>query len=131
MGLETVRYSEAFKQQVVEELERGHLRSQEEARSRYGIRGSSTVAKWITKYGPPHMQRRIVHVQTPDELGPIEKLKLENAQLRKALVDSNVDGALHKAYFDIVCREYGVADPEALKKSFAATLLREPAQRKA
>jgi len=52
MGRATiVRYSEAFKLQVVNELETGVLESVAEARRRYGIPGSETVVKWLKKYG--------------------------------------------------------------------------------
>jgi len=54
MKSETVKYSEAFKLQVVSELESGHLRCAYDARMRYGIKGGSTVEKWIRKYGKNH-----------------------------------------------------------------------------
>ncbi len=39
----TIRYSEAFKQQVLCELEEGKLESIEQARRVYGIRGGGTM----------------------------------------------------------------------------------------
>ncbi len=46
-----VRYSEAFKRQVVAELEDGKYSSIGEANRVYGIRGAATVPQWIRKYG--------------------------------------------------------------------------------
>lgn len=36
------------------------------------------------------------------------------------MVQSNLQSVLNEAYFEIVCEEYGVEDPEALKKSIEA-----------
>ena len=125
MERDAVRYSEAFKLQVVAELGAGRLRSHEEARRRYGIGGSSTVGKWVRRYGPAHLQRRVIRVETTNERDQVAALKARIAELERAVVDSKVEEALHKAYFDIVCRQCGVADPAALKKSIAEKLSKE------
>ena len=125
MGPEVVRYSEAFKMQVVKELASGRLRSREEARERYGIRGASTVSAWVRKYGPAHIQGRVIRVETTDERDQIKALKARIKELERAVVDSKVQESLHKAYFDIVCREHGVQDPAAQKKSIAEKLSQE------
>lgn len=127
MGSVVIRYSEAFKLKVVSELASGRLRSREEARERYGIRGSSTVSRWVRKYGQAHIQGKVVRVETTDERDQIKALKARIKELECAVVDSKVQEALHKAYFDIVCREYGVKDPAALKKSIASKLSGEDA----
>jgi len=68
MGRATiVRYSEAFKLQVVNELETGVMESIAEARRRYGIPGAETVVKWLKKYGRENQLPRIVRVEKPDE----------------------------------------------------------------
>ena len=125
MGPLVVRYSEAFKLQVVRELETGRLRSRKEACQRYGIGGATTVARWVRRYGRAHIQGRVVRVETTDERDQLAALKARIAELERAVVDSKVQEALHKAYFDIVCREHGVADPVALKKSIAEKLSQE------
>jgi transposase len=43
-------YSLAFKLQVVQEIERGHI-GLKAAQDKYGIQGDSTVRKWLKKYG--------------------------------------------------------------------------------
>ena len=50
-----VRYSDAFKIQVVSELESGKFKCIFEARKRYAIRGVGTVENWIRKYGKNHL----------------------------------------------------------------------------
>ena len=125
MGPLVVQYSEAFKLKVVRELETGRLRSREEARQRYGIGGVGTVARWVRRYGQAHIQGRVVRVETTDERDQLAEMKARISELERAVIDSKVQEALHKAYFDIVCREYGVKDPAALKKSIAEKLSQE------
>lgn len=43
-------YSLAFKLQVVDEVEKGHL-SSGQAQKKYGIQGKSTVLTWLRKHG--------------------------------------------------------------------------------
>jgi hypothetical protein len=46
-----IRYSEAFTQQVVDEIAKGKFSSAYRAQMAYGIKGGETAAKWIRKYG--------------------------------------------------------------------------------
>lgn len=117
-----VRYSEAFKVQVVSELETGRLGSQTEARERYGIGGSSTISKWIRKYGKNDLAGKVIRVETPKDRDVMKALKTRIRELEKAVADAKVQEVLHKAYFEIVCEKYGVTDPEALKKKLGTTL---------
>jgi transposase-like protein len=68
---DVIRYSEAFKLRVVEDIACGKYKSLEEARRRNGIRGSVTLTKWLKQYGrednhysvsdtPPPARRRCV-----------------------------------------------------------------------
>ena len=45
-----IRYSEAFKMQVVRELEAGGI-NVDQMRRKYGVGGCGTIAKWISQYG--------------------------------------------------------------------------------
>lgn len=122
MGQYSLRYSEAFKLRVVRELESGRLRSFTEASERYGIGGKSTVSKWVRKYSKSSTQHRVIDVKTPDECSEIDQLRSRIADLERAVIDSKVQETLHKAYFAVVCREYGIQNPEALKKNIAKQL---------
>ena len=125
MGPEVVKYSLAFKMQVVREFASGRWRSREEARQHYGIGSAATVSLWVRKYGPAHIQVRVIRVETTDERDQLKALKARIKELERAVVDSKVQESLYKAYFDIVCQEHGVQDPEALKKSIAEKLSQE------
>ena len=129
MGESIVRYSEAFKLQVVSELESGKLRNQSEARQKYGIAGEGTVANWLRKYGKRHLMSRIVRVESPGERDQVKLLKDRIRQLERALVDSKVQEVLHRSYFELLCEETGESDPEARKKSIAERLSREGRRR--
>ena len=51
MRKRVIRYSEAFKQEVVRELESGIFENAAQASRRYGIKGEGTVKRWAGQYG--------------------------------------------------------------------------------
>ena len=117
-----ISYSEAFKRQVVEELERGELPSMASAREKYGIKGSSTVHGWVRRYGREHLLPRKVRIEMPDEKNELRKLKRRIRELEAALADTKVKEVLNQAYFELICEEYGVQDVEKYKKKAARKL---------
>jgi len=60
----SVRYSEAFKRQVVGQIEQGKYPSAEKARRAYGIRGSTTAGKGIKTYGRAEPQAKRIRIET-------------------------------------------------------------------
>ena len=117
MGQKVVyRYSEAFKLQIVSELESGKLGDMAEARFRYGIPGKSTVAAWLRKYGRNAQLGRIVRVETPNERDRLKQLRQENDRLKKALADEHLKAVLYESWFEVACEEFGVQDLDAFKK---------------
>jgi transposase-like protein len=121
-GRDTIRYSEAFKLQVIGELESGKFDSVDEARRAYGIGGSNTIGKWLRKYGKRNLLGRVIRVEKPQERDQIKVLKARIRELERAVADSKVQEVLSRAYFEIVCEQYGVEDIEGLKKSIARKL---------
>lgn len=119
---ELKRYSEAFKLQVVEEIEKGRFRTQEEAKEYFGITGYGTISIWLKKYGRSHLAPRVVRIETMDEKDKIQELKKRIKLLEKALADTRVDQILAEAYFESFCEEFGVKDIAALKKKLDARL---------
>jgi transposase-like protein len=110
------RYSEAFKLQVVSELESGKLASVEEARRRYGIAGATTVSKWTRKYGKERLLARVIRVEKPDERDQMKKLRQDNERLKRALADEHMKAILYESWLEVACQEFGVEDVEAFKK---------------
>jgi len=117
-----VQYSEAFKLQVVAELESGVLTGVAAARERYGIAGAETVQRWLKKYGRDHLRNKIVRVESPKDRDQVKALKKRIRQLEKALADSQVRAVLGEAYYQIVCEEHGIEDAEGFKKKLDAKL---------
>lgn len=110
-----MRYSEAFKQQVVEDVERGRFASAHEAADAYGVKGHETVQRWLRQSGRGRLVRRAVRVEKPGEPGELKRLKERVRQLEAALADAYMDRALDQSFFEILCQEQGI-DPETFKK---------------
>lgn len=117
-----IRYSEAFKLQVVEEVERGASGSLQEVRHKYGIKGSHTIKHWLKKYGRQHLLPKVVRVESMKEKDRIKELKKRNRELEKALADAKVREVISEAYFEIACEEFGITDLETFKKKADAKL---------
>ena len=120
MSRKVIRYSEAFKQQVVSEIEGGRFGNPFEASRAYGITGSHTVQRWVMEYGKSHLLSKVVRVEKQGEPGEIKLLKERVRQLESSLADSHMDWALAKSYFEILCERTNT-DVEAFKKKHAGT----------
>jgi len=121
----SIRYSEAFKREVVEEVERGGFESLAEASDKYGIGGHQTVKKWLRRYGRQQIVPKAVRVESMEERDRIQELKKRNRELEKALADSKVREVINQAYFEMVCDRYGITDIEGFKKKADAKLFGE------
>jgi transposase-like protein len=110
-----IRYSEAFKREVVRQLEMEGL-SYAAVRQKYGITGNATVQVWVRKYGSG-IRGRMVRVEKPEEISQLKRLKERVRQLESALADANIDLGLERAYTRLACEEAGIQDVEAFKKN--------------
>ena len=82
-----IRYSQAFKQKVLSEIESGHL-TQSEVTRKYGINHVSLVNYWVKKSNNPRLRRKVVRIEMPNEIQPkdiIKKLEADKKQLESAL----------------------------------------------
>jgi transposase-like protein len=118
----TIRYSEAFKQQVLREIEEGKFESVQLAARTYGIRGGSTIQGWMRRYGREHLLRKVVRVETPKEVSEVNELRKRVRELEKALADAHLKGRFDEAYLNIACRAAGIEDVEGFKKKHATKL---------
>ena len=110
-----MRYSGAFKRQVVAALEAGRFRSIEQARQHYGIGGATTVRRWLERFGKNHLIPKVVRVETPNEAERVRRLEQEIRQLKEALGETQLRNVLNASYLDIACEQLG-EDVEAFKK---------------
>jgi transposase-like protein len=116
-----VRYSEAFKRQVVNELESGKHNSIECARRAYGITGNGTVPRWVRKYGREDLLPKIVRIETLKERDELKEARKRIRDLEAAVADAHIDHCLERAYFHVACERMGV-DPNDFKKKNELTL---------
>jgi transposase-like protein len=111
----TIQYSQAFKHQVVQEIEEGRS-TISEVRQKYGIKGGATVQGWLRTMGKLHGLSKIVRVESPDEKSRIKELERQVHQLKEALADSQVEKHIAQSQFEIVCEQQGLKPEEVKKK---------------
>ena len=111
-----IRYSEAFKFQVLRELEEGKFGTKAAAYRAYGIRGCGTIERWATKYGKDHLIGKVIRVETPKEVSELKALRKRVKDLEKALASERLDHMLDEAYLQIACRSAGIEDVDGFKK---------------
>jgi transposase-like protein len=114
---EVIRYSEAFKMEVVRELEAGGL-AFDAVSLKYGIKGKMTVSKWVRKYGNG-TRGKVIRVEKPGEINELRRLTERVRKLESALADANIDAALERAYTRIACQRAGITDVAEFKKKAA------------
>ena len=119
-GAKVIRYSEAFKMEVVRELESSGL-AFGEVRRKYGIRGAWTVQYWVRKYGNG-TRGKVIRVQKPEEIDELKQLKGRIRLLEIALANSNVELVVERAYTRLACERAGITDLEEFKKKAAGQL---------
>ncbi len=116
-----IRYSEAFKRQVVDEIARGKFTSPYKAQQAYGIRGQTTVTKWIRKYGRDDLLPKRIRVETMEEIDQLKEARRRIRELEAALADAHIDNCLEHAFLEIACERMDV-DMDNFKKKNALTL---------
>jgi len=109
-----IRYSEAFKMEVVRELEREDL-SFAHLQRKYGIKGCDTVQRWAQQYGNG-TRGKVIRVERPEERNELKRLRERMRRLETALADANVDLALERAYTRLACQRAGIKDVDDFKK---------------
>ena len=121
MSDKVMRYSEAFKLQVVDELSRGLYGSPFAATRAYGIGSVGTVRRWLVQYGKAELLKKVVRVEKRGEATELRRLKERVSRLEASLADAHMDGALDRAFLEILC-ERTDTDVGAFKKKHAGTV---------
>ena len=118
----TIRYSESFKLQVVNEVESGKYSTCFAAGVAYGIKGTETVRRWVRQYGRNDLLRKVVRVETADEVSELKALRKRVRELESALSDAHLGKRFDDAYLRIACRAAGIEDVDTFKKKHATKL---------
>ncbi|MBL4656473.1 MAG: hypothetical protein JKX73_00615 [Flavobacteriales bacterium] len=104
---DSIHYSAVFKNQVVSNVLSGKL-SKDEAKRVYGIRGKSTVSKWIRKFESQEVRPVIMANETPNaDLSKEEALAKVKA-LEEALRLAEIKAAGYSMMIDIAEKEFKV-----------------------
>lgn len=116
------RYSLAFKQKVVQEIETGHLRRAEAAR-KYGLSSGELVRQWIKRLGKNHLLNKVVRIEMPNEIKSndiIKGLQKEKQQLESALAQTQIKLIMMESLVEAAKQHLNID----LKKKFGTTLLK-------
>ena len=109
-----IRYSEAFKREVVRELEAEGL-AFDAVSLKYGIKGAMTVSNWVRKHGNG-TRGKVIRVEKPGEINELKRLAERVRKLEGALADANIEAALERAYTRLACERAGITDVAEFKK---------------
>lgn len=115
----TLRYSHAFKLQVVREVESGAM-GMKRAGRKYGVYGATTIRRWVRQFGNGSVGK-IIRVEKPREINELARLRAELRRTKEALADAHIDLALERAYTELACERAGI-EVEAFKKKAAGQL---------
>jgi len=85
---QNIRYSLAFKQKVISEIEDG-IYVISEASQVYNV-STKSIYNWLKEFGKDHLINRIVRVQMRDEADRIKALEKEKQELERALAQAHL-----------------------------------------
>lgn len=83
------RYSQAFKQKVVGEIESGVF-TIHQAQKLYRIGSNSTIRNWIKQLGKNHLLSQRVRIETTEEVNQFKQLISDKQQLESALANAHL-----------------------------------------
>ncbi|MFQ5753574.1 MAG: transposase [bacterium] len=107
------RYSTAFKQKVISEIESGQF-TIEQARKIYDIKGTGTIHYWLRKYGKNHLINKVVRIEMKDEKDKIKELERQKRELESALAHEHLKNLCLESLIECVEEHYKVD----VKKTF-------------
>ena len=85
---QNLRYSLAFKQKVISEIEEGIYTISEASRV-YKV-STKSIYNWLNEFGKDHLINRIVRVEMRDEADRIKALEKEKQELERALAQAHL-----------------------------------------
>lgn len=103
-------YSLAFKLQVVDEIEKGHL-TYKESQKKYGIQGRSTVLVWLRKHGildwkskSPMKSKQPPKIVISQLEAKIKRLEAEKEILNRVIdiADSTMNAEIRKKHLPLL-----------------------------
>lgn len=116
MAVTRIRYSEAYKRQIVKEVEGGKHSSLNSVAHTYGIGSMVTISRWIRQYGREDLLPRNVRIETLKEQSELKIARKRIRELEVAMADAHIDYCLEKGYLHEACDRLG-EDMDTFKKN--------------
>jgi transposase len=121
-----LRYSYAFKQKVVSEIESGKL-TLSEAQRIYDIKGCGTIPSWLKKLGRGDLMNKVVRIEMKEEKDKTRELERQKRELESALAQAHLKNICLESLIECVEEHYKID----VKKNFGGKASeRLPAKRK-
>lgn len=114
--MKVIRYSKAFKLQLVAEVESGSACC-EAVRRKYKVHGTDTVMRWVRQFGSGKYGK-IIRVEKAHQVNESSQLRSELRKVKETLADTYMELALEKAFLVVACEEMNQT-LEAFKKKHA------------
>ncbi len=111
------RYSLAFKQKVVSEIEAGKF-CISQAKRIYDIHGALTLYNWLRKLGKGHLIEKVVRIEMKDEKDKFKELQRKNQELESALAQAHLRLLMYECLMESVEAHYQID----VKKTFGSTV---------
>ena len=99
-----IRYSNCFKEKVVQEVSGGSSISA--VCVRYGIKNMSVVSKWIKQFGRDELLNTVIRVKMRSEYDKFKQLEAENRRLKIALADATLAKDVLETLIEVVDEHY-------------------------
>jgi transposase-like protein len=99
-----IRYSNCFKEKVVQEVSSGSSIS--EVCRRYGIKNMSVVSKWLKQFGRNELLNTVIRVKMRSEDDKMKHLEAENKRLKIALADATLAKDVLETLIEVVDEHY-------------------------
>jgi transposase-like protein len=110
----TYRYSLAFKQKVVSEVESGKYYVAQ-ARRVYGL-GAGRIEEWMRQLGKNHLLGKVVRIEMKDEKDRIKELEKQKRELESALAQEHLRNLALESLIEVAGEHYQVD----IKKNFGS-----------
>lgn len=109
-----IRYSEAFKRHVIEEIDSGRLRVSD-ARKKYAIPGHETISRWRRRYSKFAVQGTLIRMTDKEQQDREERDRRKQTSdqdrirlLERALADASLRIRTLETLIDIAEEEYEI-----------------------
>ena len=112
-GPTSKRYSEAFKRQIVRDIEGGVV-TPWDVRSKYGVSGGATVRGWLRRYGTGKVAGRASRSKRVVESRKMLMLERRSRELEQAVARLTVEKVALEALIEEAQSEFGIE----FKKTF-------------